>query len=144
MSVNACVNLRRNNFDHPCVLCFLPVTNLQSSLSRLICHTTDRCGPPTLRQIVSTWTLCGGRLAPRRANERYTSEPTTLARPVCQAYHRCPGRTICRPRCLNSLTPDAHRAGPLHPRPLRFAACQRKPGSHQGEMTPTRELAAPT
>src|SRR5271165_390372 len=81
--------------------------------------------PPTLRQIVSTWTLCGGRLSPRRANERYTSEPATLARLVCQAYHRHPGRTICRPRCLNSLTPDAHRAGPLHLRPQRFATASR-------------------
>src|SRR6266705_2245885 len=52
---------------------------------------------PTLRQVVSTWTRCGGRLAPRRANERYTAEPSTLARLVCQAYHRRPGRTTCRP-----------------------------------------------
>jgi hypothetical protein len=58
---------------------------------------TDRCTHPTLRQVVSTWTLSGGRLAPRRANEGYTAEPTTLARLVCQAYHRHPGRTTCRP-----------------------------------------------
>ncbi len=88
---------------------------------------TDRCTHPALRQVVSTWTRCGGRLAPRRANERYTAEPTTLTRLVCQAYHRHPGRTTCRPPCLDSLTPDAHRAGPLHPRP-RWCA------SRQGEM----------
>ena len=52
--------------------------------------------PPCERR-VSTWTLCGGRLLPRRANERYTSEPPTLARLVCQAYHRHPGRTRLSP-----------------------------------------------
>ena len=52
--------------------------------------------PPCERR-VSTWTLCGGRLAPRRANERYTSEPATLARLVCQASHRHPGRTHLSP-----------------------------------------------
>src|SRR6266700_321569 len=31
------------------------------------------------------------------------------------------------PSCLNSLTPDAHRAGALHPRLLRFAAFPRQP-----------------
>jgi hypothetical protein len=46
---------------------------------------------------VSTWTLCGGRLVPRRANERYTAEPTRYARLGCQAYHRHPGRTRLAP-----------------------------------------------
>src|SRR6266700_3188428 len=125
-AVNACVLLRRDNFDHPFVLCFLLVDYLQGSHSRLFCHSKDRC-TPTLRQVVSTWTLCGGRLAPRRANERYTAEPAVCARLVCQAYHRHPGRTTCRPPCLNSLTPDAHRAGPLHPRLPRFAASPHQP-----------------
>src|SRR5712692_7214799 len=113
------------------------------SLTSVLPHSRS-VRPPTVRQVVSTWTRCGGRLAPRRANERYTAEPTTLARLVCQAYHRHPGCTTCRPHCLNSLTPDAHRAGPLHPRLLRFAACQRKPDSCQGEMALTRKPAAPT
>ena len=57
-----------------------------------------------------------GRLVPRRANERYTSEPATLAHLGWQAYHRHPGSYApFAPSCLNSLTPDAHRAGPLHP-----------------------------
>jgi hypothetical protein len=116
--VNARVILRRNNFDPPSSTSFSlsTVDALQSSLSRLFGHTADRCGHPTLRQVVSTWTRCGKRLAPRRANEGYTAEPSALARLVCQAYHRRPGRTTCRPPCLNSLTPGAHRAGPLHPR----------------------------
>src|SRR5450759_4759671 len=45
----------------------------------------------------TTWTLCGGRLAPRRANERYTAEPPACARLVSPAYHRRPGSTTCRP-----------------------------------------------
>ena len=36
--VNACVILRRDNFDHPFVLYFLPVNNLQGSPSHLFCH----------------------------------------------------------------------------------------------------------
>jgi hypothetical protein len=123
--VNASVILRRDNFDHPCVLCFLPVTNLQSPRLRLCCYAHDRCTHPTLRRVVSTWTLCGGRLVPRRATERYTSEPPAHARLVCQAYHRYPGRTTRRPHCLDSLTPDAHRTGPLHPRTPRFTTSSR-------------------
>jgi hypothetical protein len=124
-SVNACVILRRDNFDHPFLLCFLLVNALQGSLLHLYCSAHDRCRHPTLRRVVSTWTHCGGRLVPRRATERYTAEPTTLARLGCQAYHRHPGRTTRRPHCLNSLTPDARRAGPLHPRLQRFATSQR-------------------
>ena len=119
--------MRRDNFDHPFVLCFLLVNALQGSLFSLCCHASDRCIHSTLRRVVSTWTHCGGRLAPRRANERYTAEPSALARLVCQAYHRHPGSTTCRPHCLNSLTPDAHRAGPLHPRLPRFATFHYRP-----------------
>ena len=62
----------------------------------LIAQTHDPFPLPCERR-VSTWTLYGGRLAPRRANERYTSEPATLARLICQAYHRHPGRTRLSP-----------------------------------------------
>src|SRR5712692_2182455 len=75
---------------------------------------------PTLRRAISTWTSCGGRLAPRRATEGYTAEPAALARLVCRAYHRCPGRMARRPRCLDSLAPDARRAGPPLCKPERF------------------------
>ena len=53
--------------------------------------------PPSCDRRVSTWTLCGGRLVPRRANERYTSEPAKLAHLGWQAYHRHPGRTCLSP-----------------------------------------------
>ena len=128
-AVNACVNLRRDNSDHPFVLCFLPVTNLQSSLSRLFCHAADRCSHPTLRQIVSTWTLCGLRLAPRRANEGYTAEPSALARLVCTAYHRHQGRTACRTPNASTrslrMPAEQGRSTPDHSRSLRPL---RKPG----------------
>ena len=39
----------------------------------------------------------GGRLVPRRANERYTSVRPTLAHLDWQAYHRHPGRTRLSP-----------------------------------------------
>jgi hypothetical protein len=45
----------------------------------------------------TTWTRRGERQAPRRANEGYTAEPSVPARLVCTAYHRHPGRTVCRP-----------------------------------------------
>src|SRR5258708_24045459 len=83
--VNACVNLRRNNFDPPVI--FFPKLTHSKILTPSFSHTAVRCGSPTLRQLVSTWTRCGGRLAPRRANEGYTAEPSALARLVCQAYH---------------------------------------------------------
>ena len=73
---------------------------------------------PTWWLTVSTWTLCGRRLAPRRANEGYTAEPSVRARLVCSAYHRHPGRTANHPpQRLDSLTPDAHRAGATPPLP---------------------------
>ena len=70
---------------------------------------------PALRRAISTWTLCGGRLAPRRANEGYTAEPAALARLVCQAYHRRPGRTRLsppRPRLAHSRCQQSRAAPP--------------------------------
>src|SRR5258708_15834636 len=89
-TVNACVNLRRNNFDPPVI--FFPKLTHSKILTPSFSHTAVRCGSPTLRQLVSTWTRCGGRLAPRRANEGYTAEPSALARLVCQASHSSPDR----------------------------------------------------
>src|SRR5438270_9822549 len=93
--VNACVILRPNNFDPPVI--FFPKLTRSKILTPSFSHTAVQCGHPTLRQVVSTWTCCGGRLAPRRVNEGYTAEPSALARLVCQAYHSYPGRTPCRP-----------------------------------------------
>ena len=67
-NVNACVILRRDNFDHPFVLCFLPITNLQSSLSRLFCHTADQCGPhPTVGRLHldTLWWTAGAETSER-------------------------------------------------------------------------------
>ncbi|HEU5382450.1 MAG TPA: hypothetical protein VFV38_44125, partial [Ktedonobacteraceae bacterium] len=53
---------------------------------------------PTQRQAASTWTRCGEKLVPRRANERYTTEPLGVARLGQPAYHSGPGRPTRRPR----------------------------------------------
>jgi hypothetical protein len=64
--------------DHSCHL--LPALEARESYS-------------PLRQPVSTWTRCGERLAPRRANEGYTAELFVPARLAWSAYHRHPGCT---------------------------------------------------
>jgi hypothetical protein len=110
------------------------------SLTSVLPHSRS-VRPSTLGQVVSTWTLCGGRLAPRRANERYTSEPAVCARLVCQAYHRHPG-------CTRLSPPHASTRSLLMPTEQGLST----PGSYawllshasQAEMTPTREPAAPT
>ena len=91
--VNACVNLRRDNFDHPCVLCFLPVANLQSSHSRLFCHTTDRCGPPPCgrssppgRSVVDGW----------RRDERTRDIPQSLPRSLVSSAKPTTGIQVVR------------------------------------------------
>ena len=116
--VNACVILRPNNFDPPPVI-FFPKLTRSKILTPSFSHTAVRCGSPTLRQIVSTWTRCGGRLAPRRANEGYTAEPSALARLVCQAYHSV-SRSYALPppnastRSLRMPTEQGHSALDSH------------------------------
>ncbi len=121
-SVNACVILRPDNFDPPFVLCFLPVNTLQSSLSRLFFHTADRCGPPPCgrssppgHSVVDGW----------RRDERTRDIPQSPPRSLVSSAKPTTGVQVVRsaaPSCLDSLTPDAHRAGPLYPRPPRFAS----------------------
>jgi len=128
-SVNACVILRPNNFDPPVI--FFPKLTHSKILTPSFSHTAVRCGSPTLRQIVSTWTRCGGRLAPRRANEGYTAEPSALARLVCQAYHSV-SRSYALPppnASTRSLRMPAEQAlPPLTPTSRRWpvAAVQRQ------------------
>ena len=116
-SVNACVMLRPNKFDPP--MNFFPKLTRSKILTPSFSHTAVRCGSPTLRQGVSTWTCCGGRLAPRRAHEGYTAEAPACARLVCQAYHSCPGRTRLSPplpRLAHSGCPQSRATPPLTPR----------------------------
>src|SRR5258708_13916507 len=96
--VNACVNLRRNNFDPPVI--FFPKLTHSKILTPSFSHTAVRCGYPTLRQHVSTWTSSRGRLAPRRATEGYTSQPASLAPLVSHANQRPPRPTPCHPPSL--------------------------------------------
>ena len=144
LNVNACVILRRDNFDHPFVLCFLPVTNLQSSLSRLFCHTTDRCGPPPCGRssppghaVVDGW----------RRDERTRDIPQSLPRSLVSSAKPTTGVQVVRSAAPAASTrsllmpTEQGLSTPGHDGSLR---AQRKPGSRQGEMTPTREPTAPT
>ena len=81
---------------------------------------------PTAWGAVSTWTRCGERLAPRRANEGYTAEPSAHARLVCQAYHRHPGRTAPHAPCAStrSLRMPAERGLPSALRKDSGSLCQ--------------------
>jgi hypothetical protein len=82
----------------------------------LLPFAVSTCGPTPCDRCVSTWTLGGGGLAPRRANERYTAELSALvsaAKPTTGVQVVRSGRPLRR---LDSLTPGARRAGPLHPR----------------------------
>ncbi len=112
--VNAGVILRRDNFDP--LLMFSPKVTTYRVL-RSVCSATrakQRCAPH-LRKVRLHLDTCGGRLAPRRANERYTAEPSALARLVCQAYHRCPGRTRLSPplpQLAHSWCPQSRASPP--------------------------------
>src|SRR5207253_2224638 len=110
-NVNACVILRPNNFDPPPVI-FFPKLTRSKILTPSFSHTAVRCGSPTLRQVVSTWTCCGGRLAPRRAHEGYTAEPLRALVSSAQPPTAIQVVRPAAPSCLDSLTPDAHRGGP--------------------------------
>ncbi len=144
-AVNARVILRRNNFDPLVRWLFLStIDTLQSSLSRLLCHTADRtatppCGrsSPPGHAVVNGW----------RRDERTRDILQNLPRSLVSSAKPTTGVQVVRPaapQCLDSLTPDASRARPLHPRPQQFASSPAQAWLHQGEMTPTRKPAAPT
>ena len=70
--------------------------------------------PPCERR-VSTWTLCGGRLAPTSEREIYLRACHARSSRLPSLPQANRSYVPFAPSCLNSLTPDAHRAGPLHP-----------------------------
>ncbi len=126
--VNACVILRRDNFDHPFVLCILPVTNLQSSLSRLFCHTTDRCGPPPCGRssppghaVVDGW----------RRDERTRDIPQSLPRSLVSSAKPTTGVQVVR-----SAAPAASTRSLLMPTEQGLST----PG-HDGSLRSQRSLA---
>ena len=72
--------------------------------------------PPPCERSVSTWTLHGWTAGAE------TSEREIYLRATLACSSRLPSLPQASrsyvpfaPSCLNSLTPDAHRAGPLHP-----------------------------
>ena len=111
-AVNARVILRPNNFDPPVI--FFPTLTRSKILTPSFSHTAVRCGSPTLRQVVSTWTCCGGRLAPRRANEGYTAEPlralVSSAKPTTAIQVVRPAAPTASTRSLRMPTEQGHSA----------------------------------
>src|SRR5207247_1171247 len=90
-----------------------------------VCSATEQMDAPT--------PPCGGSSPPGRSvvdgwrrDERTRDIPQSLLCALVSSAKPTTGIQVVRPAapsCLNSLTPDAHRAGPLHPRLLRFTAC---------------------
>src|SRR3974390_896390 len=103
-SVNACVNLRRDNFDHPFVLCILLVTYLQCPRFRLCCHAPHRCTPPTLRRGASPRPPPAGRL--HLGTLWWTACAETSEREIyLRAYHARSFRLPSLPQASRSYDP---------------------------------------
>ncbi len=121
--VNACVILRRNNFDP--LLIFSPRVTTYRVL-RSVCSATrahQRCAPKRTRGIPQS-----------HLRALVSSAKPTTGVQVERAF---------RPRCLDSLTPGAHRAGPLHPRGAVVCFCPTPALMRQGEIAPTPMWLAP-
>ncbi len=124
IGVNACVNLRRNKFDPPL---FSTCSYSQLTTSKVPAHVcaatqqmnaaTPPCGKssPPGHAVVDGW----------RRDERTRDILQSLPRSLVSSAKPTTGVQVVRPaapQCLDSLTPDASRAGPLHPRPRQFAS----------------------
>jgi hypothetical protein len=122
ISVNACVNLRPNNFDPPCQLP-VPFNSTQqvthSETSAHACSTVQKMGtvpPPCGRSsppghpVVYGWCRDERTMdIPQNSCVRSSRSPSLPQ--VSRSYDLPP------PQCLDSLTLDARRTGPLLPRP---------------------------
>jgi hypothetical protein len=82
----------------------------------------QRC--PHLRQVRlhldTLWWTAGTETSEREVYRRATCALVSSAKPTTGVQVE----RACRPRCLNSLTPGAHRAGPLHPRCVVVGCCK--------------------
>src|SRR2546421_6563633 len=131
--VNACVIVRRNKFDPPL---FSPFSYSQLTTSKVhshVCSATqqmDAATPPCGRSSPPGHSVVDGWRRDERTRDRLQNLPRSLvssAKPTTGVQVVRPAA----PQCLDSLTPDASRAGPLHPRPQQFA------------RVPCESLAAP-
>jgi hypothetical protein len=137
--VNASVLLRPDNFDRPFLLFLLAVDHLQGSLVFVLHEAsigvpTPPCGrsPPPGPSVVDG--SC--------RDERTRDTPQSLPRSLVSSAKPTTGVQVVRPAAphgLDSLTPDAHRARPPHPRRHECASSQRQRGSRQGKI-PQRRL----
>jgi hypothetical protein len=141
--VNARILLRQDNFDRPFLLFLSTVDHLQGSLLFVLHEAsigvpTPPCGrsPPPGPSVVDG--SC--------RDERTRDTPQSLLRALVSSAKPTTGVQVVRPATphgLDSLTPDAHRAGPPHSRLHGFASSQRQPGLRQGKIPPTPTLLAP-
>src|SRR6266566_3214232 len=97
-----------------------------SAPERIIDATSPPCGraSPPGHSVVDGW----------RRDERTRDRLQNLPRSLVSSTKPTTGVQVVRPaapQCLDSLTPDASRAGPLHPRPQQLA------------RVPCESLAAP-
>jgi hypothetical protein len=100
--VNACAILPKTRLT---LSGFSPFQALTRSLH--FPHPAKGASPPG-RSVVDGW----------RRDERTRDIPQSLPRSLVSSAKPTTGIQVVRafrPSCLNSLTPDAHRAGPLHP-----------------------------
>ena len=136
--VNACVNLRRDNFDHPFVLCFLLVDYFQVSHSRLFCQSKDRCPPPCGRSSPPGRSVVDGW----RRDERTRDIPQSLLCALVSSAKPTTGIQVVR-----SAAPTASTRSLLMPTEQGLST----PGYHdsllphtsQAEMTPTPTMLRP-
>src|SRR6266568_2734229 len=96
-------------------------------LSYLFCSSRRSMQPPHPTagrlHLDPLWWTAGAETSAREIDRRASSSAlVSSAKPTT-------GIQVVRPAAphgLDSLTPDARRAGPLHPRPHRFASCPSK------------------
>jgi hypothetical protein len=114
--VNACAILPKTRLALPGFSPFQALTRSQVPTQISLIAQPARCTPshpakgasPPGRSAVDG--LC--------RDERTRDIPQSLPRSLVSSAKPTTGIQVVhafRPRCLNSLTPDAHRAGPLHP-----------------------------
>ena len=114
--VNACMILSKTRLTLSGISPFQALTRSQEPAQISLVAQPARCTSPTLRKarlhLDALWWTAGAETSEReiylRACHACSSRLPSLPQ-TSRSY------TPFAPSCLNSLTPDAHRAGPLHP-----------------------------
>jgi hypothetical protein len=130
--VNARVILRPDNFDPLVRFLFLStVDHLQGSFTSVLPlrRAMWPLHPAAGRlHLDALWWTAGAETSAREIHRRAFRARSSRLPSLPQASR---SYDLPPPHCLDSLTPDAHRAGPLHPRPHSFTSAQRRPSSRR-------------